>query len=87
MIGIVILSATGLFISIILALLDSSLKKTKADRFLDFLPGYNCGACGFGSCAGMSEAMKDNIDNYKKCKPLRGEALEKMQKFVENYKK
>lgn len=85
MLGILILTITGLIMSIILVLLDN--KDTRSDEFLKHLPGYNCGACGFGSCQGMSEKMVEDIDNYKKCKPLRGEALEKMEEFVKNYKR
>lgn len=80
MLGILILTITGLIMSIILVLLDS--KETKSDEFLKYLPGYNCGACGYGSCNGMAEKMVENIENYKKCKPLRGEALKKMEEFV-----
>lgn len=82
MIGILILTVTGLVMSTILVLLDNKGKYTKSDEFLKYLPGYNCGACGFGSCQGMSEKMVEDIQNYKKCKPLRGEALEKMEEFL-----
>ena len=82
MLGILILTITGLIMSIILVLLDS--KETKSDELLKYLPGYNCGACGYGSCNGMAEKMVENIENYKKCKPLRGEALKNMEEFVSN---
>lgn len=85
MIGILILTITGLIMSAILVSLDN--KKTKSEEFLKYLPGYNCGACGFGSCKGMSDKMVEDLNNYKKCKPLRGEALKIMEEFVENYKR
>ena len=47
------------------------------------MPGYNCGACGYGSCAGMEKAMEQDVMNYKKCKPLRGDALKNMEKYIE----
>jgi len=50
------------------------------------LPGYNCGACGFGSCDGMAKAMLENVDNYKKCKPLRGELLKEMETYIQKIK-
>lgn len=65
--------------SIILTILY---EKTHHTDYIKYLPGYNCGACGYGSCKGMSEAMEKNIENYKKCKPLRGEALKKMEEMV-----
>ena len=67
MLGIIIFTVTGLLLSIPLVLLDNKLKQedNKIDKYL---PGYNCGACGFGSCAGMKEAILENKENYKKCK-------------------
>lgn len=38
--------------------------------------------CGFKTCAGMSEAMLENVNNYQKCKPLKGEALAKMEMYL-----
>ena len=62
-------------------------KDKKEEQYSKMLPGYNCGACGFGSCDGMAKAMMENIDSYKKCKPLRGDALKEMEAYVENLKK
>lgn len=82
MIGIFILTITGFIMSVILVFLNSLFKETKSEDYLKLLPGYNCNSCGFGSCKGMSEAMVQNVNNYKKCKPLRGENLKKMEEFV-----
>lgn len=81
MIGIIILTVAALIMSVILVFLNSD-EQSKSDKYLEYLPGYNCGACGFGSCKGMSEKMVEDIDNYKKCKPLRGLALEKMEEYL-----
>ena len=59
-------------------------KSKKQMKILSLLPGYNCGSCGFGSCEGMSEAMLKDLENYQKCKPLRGEAKEKMEAYVQS---
>lgn len=80
MIGILIMTVLAFALGIILVIID---QKTEQNDYIKYLPGYNCGACGFGSCKGMSEAMEKDIMNYKKCKPLRGEALEKMEQMVE----
>ena len=82
MIGIVIITFTAFIIAIILNLLDNN-SNTKKDEYLKKLPGFNCGSCGFGSCEGMAEAMCKSIENYKKCKPLRGDALKKMEEYIE----
>lgn len=82
MIGILIFTITGLILAIPLVILDNKLKNT--DKIEEYLPGYNCGACGFGSCAGMKEAILENPENYKKCKLLKNqEAI----KYFESLKK
>lgn len=86
MIGIVILTLLALMLSIVLVTLEQKLNKKdqRLEKYCELLPGYNCGACGFGSCTGMAKAMLENIENYKKCKPLRGDALKEMEEFVKN---
>ena len=84
--GIIILTITGFVMGVILVSLNDLFKKNKSDDFLKLLPGYNCSSCGFGSCKGMSEAMLKDIENYKKCRPLRGEALKKMEEFISEVK-
>ena len=32
------------------------------------LPGYNCGACGFGSCSGMMHALMKDKNAINKCR-------------------
>lgn len=88
MIGIIILTVLALVLSIVLVTVEQKLNKQekKEEKFLDLLPGYNCGACGFGSCDGMAAAMLDDIDNYKKCKPLRGDALKEMEAYIRKIK-
>lgn len=89
MIGIIILTVLGVILGIALVTVDQKLncKDKKEEQYSKLLPGYNCGACGFGSCDGMAKAMMENIDNYKKCKPLRGDALKEMEAYVEKLKK
>ncbi|MBE6144027.1 MAG: hypothetical protein E7169_00415 [Firmicutes bacterium] len=81
MIGILILTITAFILSIILVL---SIEESKLDdkEILKNLPGLNCGTCGFGSCKGMVEAIKENKDNYLKCRPLRGEKKENLERIL-----
>lgn len=80
MIGILIITGFALLASIVLVTFNKP--ENKADEYLKRLPGYNCGACGFGGCKGMSEAMLEDVNNYKKCRPLRGEALKEMEDYI-----
>ena len=56
MIGILILTMTSLILGTILVLTDLFINKkdNKTEEILKHLPGYNCGACGYGSCSGMA---------------------------------
>ncbi len=82
MIGILIVTLLAFLLSLIIVVLDSKLKNNKEEKFLELLPGYNCGACGFGSCSGMAKKMCEDINSYKKCKPLKGEKLKQMEDYV-----
>lgn len=80
MIGILIITGFALIASIILVIFNK--QENKAEEYLKRLPGYNCGACGFGGCKGMSEAMLEEVNSYKKCRPLRGNALKEMEDYI-----
>lgn len=84
MIGIFIATITAFILSIILVNVDELInnKNKLEQQFEELLPGYNCGVCGFGNCAGMAKAMEEDVYNYKKCKPLRGEKLREMEQFI-----
>lgn len=82
---IIILTTTALIISIIIVIVDSKVKKDKFKEIEDLLPGLNCGGCGYGSCKGMACAIKKEKENYKKCRPLRGDKLEKFLNEIDKY--
>ena len=87
MIGILIVTSIAFILGLIIVNLDSKLQEnSKENKYLELLPGYNCGACGFGNCLGMAKKMCEDINNYEKCKPLKGEKLKIMQEYVETYK-
>ncbi len=87
MIGIIILTVVALIISVILVILEDKLNKQdkEFDTIRKLLPGYNCGACGYGSCDGMAKAILDDKEAYKKCKPLHGENKEELEKYLRNH--
>lgn len=88
MIGVLIITISAFIIGIILVVVDHSMneKQNHKAQFLELLPGYNCGVCGFGGCQGMSEAMCENIENYKKCRLLKADKLEKMKQYIDSIK-
>lgn len=85
--GIVILTLVALLLGILIVLIESKLKEEDIkDDYEKRLPGINCGACGFGSCKGMALAMLEDVNNYKKCRPLRGDKLKEMEEFLNKNK-
>jgi electron transport complex protein RnfB len=38
----------------------------RIDSVLEVLPGANCGACGFGSCLALAEAVVSAVDNVQR---------------------
>lgn len=87
MIGILVLTGTAFVLSIILVIVNMAI--TKDDRLIEevekLLPGLNCGGCGYGSCKGMAcEILKNNIEAYQNCRPLRGEKKEKLEEYLRN---
>ncbi len=88
MIGILIITIIAFLLGTMLVLVDNKINKNnnQEEEFLKRLPGYNCGACGYGSCVGMaSEMVKDN-ECYKKCRPLRGDKLKEMEEYLKSIK-
>lgn len=83
--GIIVLTLTALILGIIIVLVDSKLndKDNKVEEIEKYLPGINCGACGYGNCHNMACKIKENYDEYKKCRILRGE---KLNNFLKNVK-
>lgn len=71
--GILILTLVAFIISIIIVILDATLKKNDEliDEIEKRLPGYNCGGCGCGSCRGMATNILKDPNVYKRCRPLR----------------
>lgn len=83
--GIIVLTLTAFILGIIIVLIDSKLntKDNNVEEIEKYLPGINCGACGYGTCHNMACKIKEDYNEYKKCRVLRGE---KLQKFLDNVK-
>lgn len=85
MIGIVIVTVVALIFSIVLVNLEVLLDN-KVKEIIDHLPGYNCGACGYKGCEELANAIAKDPSLYVKCRVLRGDALVKMQEYIEELK-
>lgn len=71
--GVIYFTIITFILSILIVLLNTLLfkRKTKVDRVLELLPGYNCGACGFGSCSGMAECILKDRSAMDKCRLIK----------------
>lgn len=85
---IIILVSLAFVFGSILIFLNTRLHSIDEEKeeVLKRLPGYNCGACGFGSCAGMVEAILKEKEAYLKCRPMRKENKEELKQYLENKK-
>ena len=82
MIGIIYFTLITLILAILIVFLNNFLfkRKSKVDLLTELLPGYNCGACGFGSCSGMSEEILKDKDAMNKCRLIKNK--EEILKFL-----
>ena len=81
----VIVGGVGIFIGVFLGIAGDKFAVEVDERetaVLEALPGNNCGVCGYAGCQGMSEAMVEDINNYKKCKLLRGDRLKELEEYI-----
>lgn len=69
MIGVIYFTIIACVLSIVITILNNYLfKNNKEEEILKMLPGYNCGACGFGSCSGMMHALMKDKNAINKCR-------------------
>lgn len=69
MIGVICFTVIACVLSIVITILNNYLfKNNKEEELLKMLPGYNCGACGFGSCSGMMHALLKDKYAINKCR-------------------
>ena len=50
------------------------------------LAGFNCGACGYGDCAGLAKAIKEKKATAEECLPIDEENIEKINKLMSENK-
>lgn len=81
MIGVLIFTLLAFVFAIIITTVASKTHGT--DEIEALLPGYNCGACGYKGCAHLASEIAKDPMLYKKCRTLRGEALAKMEAYIE----
>lgn len=83
MIGVLIITSVALLLSILLVIIDKlTSEKYSSKEYLEKLPGYNCGTCGYAGCAGMADALLTDKEAYKKCRLLKGDKLKELEELL-----
>ena len=62
----------GAIIGIILAVASKAFyveEDPRYDKILEALPGFNCGACGYPGCSGMTDGLLKGEADVKACTP------------------
>ena len=80
----VFLSVVGGISSLFLAIADilfAVRKNPRAEIIEKILPGLNCGACGFASCASYAEAMASKATPPGLCRAGTGQGLEVLREI------
>lgn len=68
--GVIYFTLIAFILGLLIVILDAIFNKrrTKVEIIESMLPGLNCGACGFGSCSGMSIAIVNDAKSLDKCR-------------------
>ena len=81
----IIVNIASLIILLLLNLLKyyikTKSKNLKENNYINYLPGCNCGECGYNSCLEMIKAMEIDKTAYLKCKKNRQSSKRKTDKY------
>jgi Na+-translocating ferredoxin:NAD+ oxidoreductase RNF subunit RnfB len=82
--GIVIITTIAFILSIFISIVNYFIntKDTHIKKVEELLPGYNCNACGFGTCYGMAEKALNNKDNIVKCRFLKEDQIKEIKDYI-----
>lgn len=83
--GVIYFTVIAFIFALLIVILDKFINKrdTKVDKVLELLPGYNCGACGYGSCMGLASAISKDVKLIDKCRVISDEDKEKIRSIYE----
>jgi len=83
-----ILTMGGLSVifAVFLAIMEKKFKveeDSRIERIVNILPGINCGACGYGSCRALAEAIVQGKSSLDSCVAGGAKVGEKIAKILE----
>ncbi len=89
MTALITLSVLGLILGLGLAYAAEYLKvevDERIEKVTSFLPGINCGACGYPGCAGFAEGIIDGeVSKLGDCKPGKDEHYSPILAYLKDH--
>lgn len=88
LISVAIFSILGGILGIIIGIFFKFFKveeDKRVETVLSYLPGANCGGCGFPGCAGMADAIVNKGINPRQCKPIKQEKIDEIKLYLDEY--
>lgn len=85
MVPVIILTVIGVVIAVAIGLVAKYFgqeQDPRAEKLLEFLPGANCGACGFAGCADYVKAMLDGSAKPGLCVSMTEENIAEAAKLL-----
>ncbi len=83
------LAVMGLILGLGLAISADYLKVEVDERIQvinDYLPQYNCGACGYPGCQGFAEGIIDGkVEKLSDCKPGKDENYNPILEYIKDH--
>ncbi|MCK9575268.1 MAG: (Fe-S)-binding protein [Clostridia bacterium] len=82
---VLILAVIAVVFGIAISLLNTHYKDKKdkgIEEILAFLPGVNCGACGYSSCSKYAEAINSGEVKVGRCQVMSKEKATELMEYV-----
>ena len=82
---VIIIGGLGLVLGVLLGFASKIFavkRDERIDKIREFLPGANCGGCGFAGCDGLAKAIIEDGAPINSCKVLNSEQLKKIAEIV-----
>ncbi len=84
-IAVAVLSTIAFFAGILLSYASEKFQietDEKTEEILKYLPGVNCGACGYPGCQGFAQALSSNEASPDSCTVISAKNLTKLKTFL-----
>lgn len=87
MLDIFLFTLIAFFISLVLSITNYFLNKedVKMETILSYLPGYNCGGCGFKGCHDMAYNIVNKGADPHLCRKMSAVQYQKIEEYLKGH--